>query len=186
MRKVILKKFNKAKTFRSNEFMWCGFLWTRAVATKMCFLAAAKKHQKCSREQQPRYHWQSFSCSRKSFDRFVLSASFTFLHNSPSCKSEKMCWIWRAWVLSTFVIFQQQRKLRLKFFFRFRRLTERIEKTLGAHFSFKAQSSLKIVFCWCNTQWHFIFVLSKSEKLKHERDTNAAKCFATQKTPFVN
>ena len=83
----------------------------------------------------------------------MLSPTFTFLQNSPSCKSEKRCWIWRARVPSTFVIFQQQRKLRSKFFSRLRRLTERIENLLGVDFWFETPFSLKVVFswssCWC-------------------------------------
>ena len=145
-----------------------------------------KNVQKCSREQQPRYRWQSFPCSRKSFGRFVLSLTFTFLHNSPSCKSEKKCWFRRARVPSTFGFFQQRRKLISKFFLRVRRLTLRIEKTLGATFWFKALFSLKVVFCWCCTQWHIICCLAESEKLKDKREINAAKCCATQKTPIVN
>ena len=105
-----------------------------------------KKHQKCSREQQPRYRWPSYSCSRKAFDSTLLSPTFTFLHNSPIFKSEKRCWFRRARVPSTFVFFQQQRKVESKFFSRIRRLTERIENRLGAPFSFKTPFSLKVVF----------------------------------------
>ena len=128
-----------------------------------------KNHQNCSREQQPRYRWQSFSCSRKSFDRFVLSPTFTFLHNSPSCKSEKMCWFWLAREPSTFVFFQQHRKLISKFFLQVRVLTERIENLLGVHFWFSSLFSLKVVFSWWCTQRHIIFVLSKSEKLQDKK-----------------
>ena len=144
-----------------------------------------KNHQKCSREQQPRYRWQSFSCSRKSFDRFVLSPTFTFLHNSPNCKSEKRCCFLRARERSTFVFFQR-RKLISNFFLWIRRLTLRIEKTLGGTFWFETLFSLKVVFSWCCTQRHIICVFSKSENLKDKREINAAKCCATHKTPFVN
>ena len=116
----------------------------------------------------------------------MLSPTFTFLHNSPSCKSEKRCWFWRARELSTLVFFQQRRKLISKFFLQVRVLTERIENLLGVHFWFSSLFSLKVVFSWWCTQWHIIFVLSISEKLQDKRKINAAKCFATQTTPIVN
>ena len=116
----------------------------------------------------------------------MLSPTFTFLHNSPSCKSEKRCWFWRARELLTILFFQQRRKLTSKFFLRVRGLTERIENLLGVHFWFSSLFSLKVVFSWCCTQRHIIFVLSKSEKLKDKRKINTAKGCATQEKPFVN